>query len=273
MTKKIKIGIMGVGMVGGALQRYFEKKGIEPFLYDKNKNIGSLEEINQVDVIFICVSTPFDKEKGFDLSFVEEAVSNIKGEKIIVIKSTVLPGTTEKLQKKYPKHKFLFNPEFLVEERADECMQSPDRQIIGYTQKNKDLAEKILTLLPWAPFEKIIPVKEAEMVKYFGNTFLAVKVIFGVQIYQLCEKLGINYEIVRKCTSFDPRIGPSHLNVHHEGYFGYGGKCLPKDIKALIQLADQLGVDLKFHKVVEEINNQLIKEQGIEDSEKLSKRE
>jgi len=75
---------MGVGMVGGALQRYFEKKGIEPFLYDKNKNIGSLEEINQVDVIFICVSTPFDKEKGFDLSFVEEAVSNIKGEKIII---------------------------------------------------------------------------------------------------------------------------------------------------------------------------------------------
>lgn len=268
--KELKIGIVGVGMVGGALSRYFEKVGRKTFLYDNGKNLGAIENVNQADVIFICVPTPFTKEKGFDLSYVENAISKIKGEKVIVIKSTVLPGTTENLQKKYPRHRFLFNPEFLVEEKADNDMENPDRQIIGYTNKSRSLAQKILSLLPKASFERIIPSTEAEMVKYFGNTFLATKVIFGVQIYQLCKKLGINYEIVRECASADLRIGPSHLDVHHGGYFGYGGKCFPKDIRALIQFADSLGVDLKLHKTVEKINNQLMKEQGIEDPEKLS---
>ena len=111
--EELKIGIVGVGMVGGALQRYFEKKGIKPLLYDKGRELGSIDQVNEADVIFLCVPTPF--ENGFDLSYVEEACRNIKGEKIIVIKSTVVPWTTEKLQKQYPQHKFIFNPEFLTE--------------------------------------------------------------------------------------------------------------------------------------------------------------
>ena len=273
LLKDLKIGIIGVGMVGGALRRYFEKKGVRLFLYDEGKNLSSLEEVNQADVIFICVPTPFNKEKGFDLSCLEKTGQNIKGQKIVVIKSTIWPGTTEKFQKKHPQHKFLFNPEFLVEEKADEGMQNPDRQIIGYTENSRDVSEEILRILPRAPFEKIIPATEAEMVKYFGNTFLSTKVIFGNQIYELCQKLGIDYEIVRESASADKRIGPSHLDVRHGGYFGYGGKCLPKDIRALIQFADKNGVDLKLHKAVEEINNQLMKEQGIKDQEKFSKRE
>jgi UDPglucose 6-dehydrogenase len=268
-----KIGIMGVGMVGGAIKNYFEKKGIKPFLYDNGKGFGSSKEVKRADVIFVCVPTPYDKENGFDLSFIENACENISGKKIIVIKSTVLPGTTEKFQKKYPQHKFLFNPEFLVEESADEDMENPDRQIIGYTKESYDVAEKVLKLLPKAPFEKIVKSREAEMIKYFGNSFLSVKVIFANQIYNLCKKIGIDYDIVRECASFDKRIGPSHLDVHHGGYFGYGGKCLNKDIRALIQLADEQNIELKLHKTVEEINNKLMEEQGIEDPEKFSKRE
>ena len=271
--KELKLGIVGVGMVGGALKRYFEKQEITPFLYDKGKNLGSIEDINKADIIFICVPTPFDKEKGFDLSYVEDACNNIEKEKIVVIKSTIWPGTTEKLQKKYPQHKFLFNPEFLVEEKADEGMKNPERQIIGYTPESYDVAEDVLAILPKAPFEKIIKSAEAEIVKYFGNTFLSTKVIFANQIYQLCENLGIDYKTVSQCASADKRIGPSHLDVHHGGYFGYGGKCLNKDIRALIQFADSKGIDLKLHKIVEKINNQLMDEQGIEDPEKFSKRE
>jgi len=273
MLKDLKLGICGVGMVGGALQRYFEKKGFKPLLYDKGKNLGSLEEVNQADIIFICVPTPFDKEKGFDLSYVEDACSNIKGQKIIVIKSTVWPGTTEKLQQKYSQHKFLFNPEFLVEEKADEGMQNPDRQIVGYTKEGRDVAEKLLNLLSKAPFEKVIKATEAEMIKYFGNSFLSTKVIFANEMHKLCKKIGIDYGLVRECASADKRIGPSHLDVLHGGYRGYGGKCLIKDIRALIQFADKRGIDLKLHKTVEEINNQLMKDQGIEDPEKFSKRE
>lgn len=284
--ENIKLGIAGVGMVGGALLNYFKKQAIEPFIYDPGKGFKSLEELNKAGVIFVCVPTPyrtagsgsgptsFKKDgAGFDLSYVEKTCENLQGEKIVVIKSTVVPGTTEKLQKKYPQHKFLFNPEFLVESRANEDMEKPDRQIVGYTEKSRDIAQMIMDILPNAPFKKIMPATEAEMVKYFGNTFLSMKVIFGCEMYKLCEKLGINYDLVKEGVSADPRIGKSHLDVLHGGYYGYGGKCFPKDMRALIQFADKQGIDLKLHKTAEAINNALMEQQGIADPEIFSKRE
>ncbi|MDI6591327.1 MAG: hypothetical protein QME61_00060 [Patescibacteria group bacterium] len=269
-----KVGIVGVGMVGGALRRYFEKKeGLELFLYDKGKNLGSPEEVNQAEIVFICVPTPYLKNgKGFDLSSVEEAMSILRGEKIVVMKSTVLPGTTEMLQKKYPQHKLLMNPEFLTEETADQDMCYPDRQIIGYTKKSYNVARDVLQLLPLAPFERILPATEAEMVKYFGNTWFSVKVIFANQIYDLCQKLGIDYDRVVEAAAADKRIGRTHLNVWHKGYRGYGGKCLFKDMKAFIQFADKQGIDLKLHKIVDAINEELLRNQGIDDPEKAGLR-
>jgi len=257
MKKNPKIGIIGVGMVGGALKKYFEKKGITPLAYDKGKKIGSVKNVNKADIIFVCVPTPYTKERGFDLSYVEDACNKTKGEKIIVIKSTVIPGTTKKLQKIYPSHRFLFNPEFLVEKRAEEDMQNPNRQIVGYTSESKTIAKNILNILPKAPFEKVIPSTEAEIAKYFGNTFLATKVIFANQIYDLCQKIGANYKTVKRCASADKRVGVSHLDVEHEGYRGYGGNCFTKDIRALIQFAEQKGVNLELHKTVEKINKKL----------------
>jgi len=270
--KDLKLGIIGVGMVGGALKKYFEKIGMNSFVYDKGQNLGSVDNVNQADIIFICVPTPFNKDKGFDLSFIKDACGNIKGEKIIVIKSTVLPGTTERLQKDYPQHKFLFNPEFLTELTADQDMGYPDRQIIGYTKESFKVAEDLLLVLPLAPFEKIMPATEAEIVKYFGNTWFATKVVFANQMYDLCQKVGVNYDVIMESASADKRIGRSHLGIWHKEYRGYGGKCLPKDIKALIQFADANGINLKLHKTVEEINNQIMKDQNIDDPEKFSKR-
>jgi len=261
LLKEFKVGIIGIGMVGGAVEKYFREKGTELFLYDKGKNIGSIDEVNKADVIFICVPTPFTEEKGFDLSFVEDACNHISGEKIVVIKSTVVPGTTEKLQQKYPQHKLLFNPEFLTETTADQDMQYPDRQIIGYTKESYSVAGDILYILPLASFEKIMTSTEAEMVKYFGNTWFSVKVVFANQMYDLCQKLGINYDKIMESASADKRIGKTHLDIFHKGYRGYGGKCLPKDIRALIQFADEQGVDLELHKITEKINNKLTENQ------------
>ncbi|MFH0740184.1 MAG: hypothetical protein V1819_03835 [bacterium] len=289
---EITIGIMGVGMVGGALKDYFEKRGKKVgenlFLYDPFKGFESIDEVNKADVIFICVPTPYlkgpalrspaeahskPKAEGFDLSYVEDAFSKIKGEKVVVIKSTALPGTTQKFQDKYPQHKVLFNPEFLTELTAEQDMSYPDRQIIGCTEQSFNVAKDIMMLLPLAPYEKIMPAIEAEMVKYFGNNWFAVKVSFANQMYDVCQKLGISYDTVMEGASADKRIGPSHLVVMHKGYRGYGGKCLPKDIRALIQFGDSIGVDLKLHKTTEEINNELMKMQNIDDPEKYSKRE
>lgn len=256
----IKIGIIGVGMVGGCLQRYFQQvRSIDTFLYDKGKDLGSPEEVNKAKIVFIAVPTPFkENEGGFDLSNVKEACELLDGEKIVVIKSTVVPGTTKKLQEQYPQHYFLFNPEFLVERRAYEDFTHPDRQIIGYTDKSKNAADAVLWTLPEAPVNKKIDSTAAELVKYFANTFLATKVIFANQIYNLCKELGSNYREVLEMTTADKRIGKTHFNVFQGGERGYNGKCLPKDMKALIQFADRKNVDLKLHKIVDKINQNLL---------------
>jgi len=264
------------GRAGEVFRPYLKKKkDLQIFLYDKGKNIGSPQEVNKAEIIFVCVPTPYLKDgKGFDLSYVEETLSWFEGEKVVVLKSTVLPGTTEMLQQKYPQHKFLMNPEFLSEATSDEDMHNPDRQIIGYTEKSKDVAQDILDILPKAPYEKIITATEAEIVKYFNNTFNAIKVIFANQMYDLCQILNINYDNIKEVAAKSKFIKTKdHLDVWHKNFRGYGGKCLPKDIKALIRLAEEKGVDLRLHKTAEEINNKLMEEQGIDDSEKFSKRE
>ena len=233
-----KIGICGIGMVGGALKRYFEKKpNYELYLYDK-KGTGSIDELNKADFIYICLPTPSKKDGSCDTSIIEEVVDQIDGEKIIIIKSTVPPGTTDKLQKKYIQHRFLFNPEFLTELTADQDMCYPDRQIVGYTERSFTVAKDIIQQLPLAPFERIVKAKEAEMCKYFGNTWFSTKVIFANQMYDVCRELDIDYDAVRDIAAADRRIGRTHLDVFHKGYRGYGGKCLPKDTKALIKFAE-----------------------------------
>ena len=257
--KKLKIGIIGIGMVGGAVKNWFQKQKYPLSLYDKYKKIGSIEEVDKADVVFICVSTPYHKRSGYDDSAVLESLKNLTGKKVVVIKSTILPGSTEKFQEKFPQYKILFNPEFLVAKTAVKNFLNPKRQVVGFTKKSKNVARKILDILPKAPYQEIIPSPEAEMVKYFGNAFLSTKVIFANQIYDLCKKLGIDYNIVKTIASYDPRIGSSHLDVSHDGYCGYSGACFPKDMKSLLQLARNKKVNLKLLISADEINEGLIK--------------
>lgn len=268
------IGIIGVGMVGGAVKRYFEQQKKQIKIFDTHKKLGSEKEVNEADIIFICVPTPYsDTANAFDLSCLREAISSLKSGKIIVLKSTMLPGTTEAFQREFPQHCFSYNPEFLTEATADQDMSYPDRQIIGYTEKSFPIAKDLLQLFPLAPFERVIPSSEAEMVKFFGNTWFATKVAFANQMYDLCQKIGVDYELVKESTSADKRIGRTHLDIFHKGYRGYGGKCLPKDIKALIGFADREGVSLNIHKAAESVNNSLLQMQEIKDPENYSKRE
>jgi len=234
-TPKPKIGIVGIGYLGGAAKYWFDRQNVGAFFYDKYKGIGSLQELNKAEIIFICLPTPFiaEERKGFDDSAIREVLESIEGEKIIVVKSTVLPGTTEGYQKKYPHHKFLMNPEFLVAKTAINDFLNPDRQIVGYTKESKNSAEYILSILPKSPFKKIVAATEAEMIKYFGNTFLANRVIFANQMFDLCQNLGINYDVVKECAG--------------------------ADTKALIQLSEKMGLDLELLKVIDGINEGLIK--------------
>lgn len=245
-----KIGIIGVGAVGSAVASVIPGA----LLYDKYKKIGSPEEVGKADIIFICVNTPYIHEKGCDVTAVDDAISVIPENKIVVIKSTVIPGTTEAMQKKYPQHYILFNPEFLRQARAAEDMKNPGEQIVGFTPKSKEYAQAIIDILPPASHNFIVTSREAEMAKYFSNTFLALKVTFANQIFDLCQKLGVDYDSIKGMASVNPRFAFSHFDVWTDGYRGYSGACLPKDTKALIHLAGVLGADLSLLREADRIN-------------------
>lgn len=266
MNNPDKIGIIGLGFLGGSMDKYFVSKGITPFRYDK-KGIGSVVEINHAEIIFICVNTPYDKEKrNIDLSFVSSAISIIKGEKIIVIRSTVPPGTTENLQRQYPNHKFLFNPEFLRAKTAYEDFLNPPRQIVGYTEKSKELAQRILDLLPKAPEEytRLLSAKDAEIVKYAANVMLAIKVAAANKIFDFCEKLSIDYEEIRELIGADSRIGQWGLEIFYEGFRGYNGTCFPKDVRTFISLGEANGINVDWLKALDDENIKNLKNQNLE---------
>lgn len=243
----MKVGLIGKGFVGNCV---YEHLGGIPYYC---KEGGSFEEVDKQDYIFMCLPTPFDG-KGFDLSIIEENIQKLSPGKKIIIKSTILPGTTRMLAKKYPQHKFFFNPEFLVEKTAINNYINPLRQIVGYASaEDLDDASKILELLPKAPYSMVCPADEAEMTKLVGNDFLALKVVFANQIYDYCQKKGVDYELVINMVKQDDRIGKSHWQIFFDGYRGYDGHCFPKDMKAtiadsglpLLAMADLINESLK----------------------------
>jgi len=277
---KSKIGVIGVGMVGRPLVRYLGEcrgyeRGKDVFLYDKDPAKGYGDDVNQADLIFISVPTPRSADGSCDISAVSSALAGIAGEKIVVIKSTIPPGTTESFQRQYPGHKILFNPEFLTEARAWEDFLRPDRQIVGFTEKSIDAAHLVLSLLPKAPFmspwgiNTYRPVKitatEAEMIKYGANVYFTRKVIFANLLAMLAERLGVDYESVRLGMAADYRIGDSHLDVNHGGYKGVGGFCFPKDLDAFIAHLGEQGIKegVKLLRGDYEFNKNLLASQGL----------
>src|SRR3989338_4655163 len=280
MESTPRIGIMGLGVVGSQLKRWFEetnghKRGVDLFLYDIASSKGYSDDINKAQVIFVCVPTPSLPEGTINLSFVESVFKRLAGEKIVIIKSTVLPGATEHFQKNYKQHKILFNPEFLTEKNAWEDFHKPNRQIVGFTENSLNVAGMVLSLLPQAPFmspygiNTFKPTKitatEAEIIKYGGNIFISRKINLANIIALLSEKVGANYDNVRLGIAADYRIGGSHLDVLHGGYKGFGGCCIPKDLNAFISC-------LEYYRLLEctellkkdrEFNEKLLATQGL----------
>ncbi len=246
------VTVIGAGVVGKALGNWLNRSShpILAYYYDPPKGITDPSPLERSKIVFIAVPTPIGIDGQFDCSYVEEALSYIPGEKMVVIKSTVLPGTTDRLQGLYPQHKLMFSPEFLSELTAEEDTAHPNRNIVGRTE-NTPLADafRVLEILPRAPYQRVMRARDAEMVKYFSNAFYAVKVAYANQMYDLCQEIGVDYEEVREAASADPMVGKNHLEIMHKGYRGFGGKCLPKDLRAIISLAE--GMDVSVDLLVE----------------------
>lgn len=272
--KMAKVGIIGWGIVGQATGKGLAGKN-EVVWYDKYREGGdTLEEVlDKSEFIFICVPTPMQSDySGIDLSIVDSVVDivapQISGsDKILIIKSTVIPGATAGYAKKYPNVKFAMVPEFLTEKNPDEDFLHPARTIIGAYDKN--VAERIKSLHqsmlpPDAPYFLTDPTS-AELAKYMSNTMLAAKVLLANEYYALAQKLNIPYDPVREMVEADKRIG-THLKVPGpDGDLGFGGKCFPKDIVALLGLGRTLGVDLSTLEAIWEKNLKIRKNRDWEE--------
>lgn len=278
--KNLKIGMVGVGWIGGNYSDVFEEMGYTVIRYDLSTYKENKEKIKDCDIVFVAVPTPSTPD-GFDDSILIDAIKNTKEEQTIVIKSTIKVGTTEKLQKIFSDRFIFHSPEFLTECTAKRDAQNPNRNIIGIvSEEQKEKAQEVLDILPKASFELICNSRDAEMIKYAGNNWFYFKVLYVNLLYDLVCKAGCNYDIVREGMAADSRVGKSHLiPVHDSGTIGgdaydlqsenkeenkteargAGGHCFIKDFAAFIEMYKEMVGDKEGVNLLEAMETKNIK--------------
>lgn len=272
-----KIGFIGQGWIGKNYADDFEKRGYEVVRFSlEEPYIQNKSKITECDLVFIAVPTP-TTESGFDDSYVRDALTNVGQGNVAIIKSTIPVGTTKRLQKDNPTITIFHSPEFLREKTAAHDAANPDRNIVGIPEdiiEVQNLAHKVLEVLPDAPYQKIMDSNDAELVKYAGNCFLYSKVLFMNMLYDVVDKSGGNWKLVREALIHDPRVGISHTEPVHasghdtsksDGLRGAGGHCFIKDFEVFREMYDQFvsdgfGTDLLRAK--SEYNRRLLVQSG-----------
>jgi UDPglucose 6-dehydrogenase len=260
----MRVGIFGNGFVGNALYQNF-KDNVVTRVFDvrPEKCLNTKEEVLESDIIFVCLPTPMKDNGECDLSFIKNFFLNIPDnhKSLFVIKSTVPIGTTRKLLEGRPDLRIVHNPEFLTAVNAVEDFKNSDRNIIGGKQEwCLELADFFRDYCNYAPMQ-IVTSDESETIKYFCNSFLASKVAFFNNLYEICQKFDMNFDSVKAGVCSDSRIGDSHNRVPGpDGLMGFGGYCFPKDINALINTLKENGIDDSLFSSVWEYNKKIRKE-------------
>ena len=260
------IGIVGRGFVGSAVEFGFSPQtgcDCKILAYDKikSKSLNPLEDVVcYSDIIFLSVPTPSNEDGSINLSYVEDALQEMSEiyetldtsgftttkDNIVLIRSTVTPGTTERLQQKFQNMNLVFNPEFLTERSAKFDFINQSRFILGGDPKHTAL---VRDLFHWR-FGDTTPVIEtdyqtAELIKYMNNCFFATKVSFLNEMRQVSDLCGADWDKAVEGFIRDGRIGHTHIAVPgHDGKFGFGGSCFPKDVQAMIDFGSKLGLDM-----------------------------
>jgi UDPglucose 6-dehydrogenase len=238
----MKIGIIGLGVVGTSLLSSFQLKNLSVISYDKYKLIGEFNSILVTDILFLCLPTLFDEEKKeYDKSAIYEICDELQKNNysgIVVLKSTVEPGTTDKIAIKY-NLKFVFNPEFLTSSTAFEDFHNQKHIVLGKsnTIENEDF-DILVTFYKSNYPEADISITTAinsESMKIFCNSFYAVKVQFFNELYLLTQKNNSDYNEILSLMLKNGWINKMHTTVPGpDGQLSYGGACFPKDTNALL---------------------------------------
>lgn len=251
------VGFVGQGFIGKSYADDFEKRGFSVVRYGlEPEYAGNKEKIKDCGIVLIAVNAGTvpagaARDDGhpavrFDDSNIRSTPALARPGAIVVIKSTMPPGTTASIQEQYPDRIVLHSPEFLLETTAAKDASKPERNIVGLPKETPDqrkAAELFLSLLPQAPYTLITTSGNAELIKYGSNAYLFTKIVFSNMFFQLAEKYGGDWEIVRQAIAADPRIGPSHMDLHRKddpaGVFkrrGAGRSCFIKDWAELSEL-------------------------------------
>ena len=249
--KSNSIGIIGQGFVGTAIREGM-KKDFNVETYDKflteRSTCRSLQEVcEKAKIIFTCLPTPMKRDGSCDLSVLEGVIYEINRlnlGNIVVIKSTVPPGTTKTFNKTCDNIQIVFNPEFLTEANYIDDFKNQNRIIIGGPRPATTIVKNMFRKV----FQEVTIIKTgpntAEAVKYFTNCFLATKVSFANEFKQICDEVDVDYDKVIEYALYDQRIGRTHFSTPGpDGRKGFGGSCFPKDLNALIYVAKSLGIN------------------------------
>ena len=257
---KMNIGIIGQGFVGNAVYQKF-KLFFDVYTFDIKNSLSNsnFDEIcEKCEIVFVCVPTPMNVDGTCDTSVVKKILSDLNkiSKTIVVNKSTVPPGTTEKFNMLFKNLKILFNPEFLTERNAVDDFNNQNRIILGGPVEATTLLKQIYSKV----FPNAYVIKtgstHAEMIKYFTNSFLATKVSFANEMHELCEALNLDYDKVVEYSTIDRRLGKSHWSVPGpDGDLGFGGHCFPKDLSAIIKITEKLKTTNNVLKATLSTNN------------------
>lgn len=257
-----KIAIIGYGYVGSAYHKLFP----EAVIYDPAKGYKNKKEVNLCDLAIVCVPTPSKPDGSCDTSIVEKTVSWLKTP-LILIKSTIPPGTTKKLKKKYKK-RICHSPEYIGEGKYyvppwkyphPSEVQHHTFMIIGGDPKDRE--EIISIFLPvLGPDKFYFQVDEttSELIKYMENAWGATKVTFCNEFYEIAKRFNVDYNLLREGFLLDSRVERMHTAVFKDKR-GFGGKCFPKDLNALVRFSEKAGYEPKLIKQVLKSNEEFVK--------------
>ena len=251
---ELTVGVSGAGFVGGAVANGFQRI-TQVKVHDNNpkRTTDGWCETATCDVVFVCVPTPTCDATGTcDLTILDAVLARLavtRNVGIVVVKSTVPPGVIEQRCTRYPGLRLISNPEFLTERNANADFLNPVSVVLGYRLPEHTCAAVVETLYRGLTNAPIIHVShdDAALIKYGRNCFFAAKVIFFNELSQLCGKIGAGYEQVLQGILASKWVNPMHTRVPGpDGQYGYGGKCFPKDTRALVAFAKAQGVDLSL---------------------------
>ena len=244
---KPTIGIVGLGFVGSAIASAMEG-AVNLKLVDKDPNKGthSYSDLMDCEAIFVCVPTPMNDDGACNTSILEEVLSNLQNYTgVIISKCTAPPNVYLRLSKFYPN--LVHSPEFLTAAQAKTDYITGKFAIIGGTvgAYMRD-AERVIRIgQPQLTTVSHCSIDEAALAKYAINSFLAIKVVFMNELYQLATETDVNFDVISNLMKLDPRLGNSHMNVPgNDGNLGFAGMCFPKDTAALLKYAEQQGTTM-----------------------------